>query len=40
MPRFIAALILCLLFAGLSGCGNKGPLILPSESADETEETS
>jgi predicted small lipoprotein YifL len=30
-PNFLA--ILCLLALGLSGCGNKGPLVLPNAPA-------
>jgi len=30
--RFISAFALCSLFAlGLTGCGQKGPLVMPSE---------
>lgn len=32
-PTFLA--VLCLLALGLSGCGNKGPLVLPNAPAEE-----
>ena len=33
--RFMAWLLCCCLLLALSGCGNKGPLVLPEEEEQE-----
>ena len=36
MQRFFALILLSAFFAGLSACGNKGPLYLPPEPVQQT----
>jgi predicted small lipoprotein YifL len=38
--RITSWLICCCLLLALSGCGNKGPLVLPEEEEEKSKNTS